>query len=269
MSIEAMKQALEALCELEQDMFHPAKVFKHKPTITALRTAIEQAEKQVEPFGHFQYDIKLDAWVKSKTNNGVAFYTTPPTGQPQDLNGGHQLDVAGHASTATITKWSYRDCGSEGWFIAETVAAPGGLLPQQEPVAWDDLLGAVARGWGHSKNAHKEMDSDLAIAIAEEMRALYVTPPAAQQSETPEPVAWMVYTLDGKSVCVTDNPQDFSDKNRVLPLYTDPPAAQRKWVGLTDDEIKDIVGRNDPGGIGRYTRDLIDKIEAKLKEKNT
>ena len=45
MSIEAMKQALEALCELEQDMFHPAKVFKHKPTITALRTAIEQAER--------------------------------------------------------------------------------------------------------------------------------------------------------------------------------------------------------------------------------
>ena len=46
MSIEVMQQALEALCELEQDMFHPAKVFKHKPTITALRTAIEQAEKQ-------------------------------------------------------------------------------------------------------------------------------------------------------------------------------------------------------------------------------
>ena len=107
--------------------------------------------------------------------------TTPPAAQSQDLNGGHQLDVAGHASTATITKWSYRDCGSEGWFIAETVAAPGGLLPQQEPVALGDLLGAVARGWGHSKNAHKEMDSDLAIAIAEEVRALYVTQPAAQR----------------------------------------------------------------------------------------
>jgi hypothetical protein len=138
----------------------------------ALRTAIEQSEKQAEPFGYFQYDVKLDAWVKSKTNNGIAFYTTPPAAQSQDLNGGHQLDVAGHASTATITKWSYRDCGSEGWFIAETVAAPGGLLPQQEPVAWDDLLGAVARGWGHSKNAHKEMDSDLAIAIAEEVKSL-------------------------------------------------------------------------------------------------
>ena len=44
---------------------------------------------------------------------------------------------------------------------------------------------------------------------------------------------------------------------------------KKPWVGLTDDEIKDIVGRNDPGGIGSYTRDLFKKIEDKLKEKNT
>lgn len=41
-----------------------------------------------------------------------------------------------------------------------------------------------------------------------------------------------------------------------------------EWVGLTDEEIKDIVGRNDPDGIGRYTRELFRKIEDKLKEKN-
>jgi transposase len=44
--------------------------------------------------------------------------------------------------------------------------------------------------------------------------------------------------------------------------------AEWQWVELTDDEIKDIVGRNDPGGIGRYTRDLFKKIEDKLREKN-
>jgi hypothetical protein len=28
-----------------------------------------------EPFGYFQYDIRLDAWVQNRTNNkGVAFY---------------------------------------------------------------------------------------------------------------------------------------------------------------------------------------------------
>jgi hypothetical protein len=35
-----------------------------------------------------------------------------------------------------------------------------------------------------------------------------------------KPVAWMIYTLDGKSVCVTDNPADFTDQHRALPLYT-------------------------------------------------
>jgi hypothetical protein len=43
----------------------------------------------------------------------------------------------------------------------------------------------------------------------------------AQQEQ--EPVAWMVYTQDGKSVCVTDNPADFTDEHRALPLYTHPP----------------------------------------------
>ena len=46
------------------------------------------------------------------------------------------------------------------------------------------------------------------------------------------------------------------------------PMLKKQWVGLTDEDIKDIVGRNDPGGIGRYTRDLFKKIEDKLKEKN-
>ena len=40
------------------------------------------------------------------------------------------------------------------------------------------------------------------------------------------------------------------------------------WVGLTDDEIKDIVGRNDSGGIGAYTREMFKQIEDKLREKN-
>jgi hypothetical protein len=43
-----------------------------------------------------------------------------------------------------------------------------------------------------------------------------------------------------------------------------PPAAQRQWVGLTDEEIKDIVEECD--GVGW---DVAQAIEAKLKEKNT
>ena len=34
------------------------------------------------------------------------------------------------------------------------------------------------------------------------------------------PVAWMVYTEDGESVYVTDNPADIKPSQRALPLFT-------------------------------------------------
>jgi predicted house-cleaning NTP pyrophosphatase (Maf/HAM1 superfamily) len=44
---------------------------------------------------------------------------------------------------------------------------------------------------------------------------------------------------------------------------------KRVWQYLTEDEIKEIIGGyGNEGGIGGYTRTLIDKIEAKIKEKN-
>ena len=43
---------------------------------------------------------------------------------------------------------------------------------------------------------------------------------------------------------------------------------QREWQSLTDDEIKEIIGSY-AGPIKGYTRELFDKIEAKLREKNT
>ena len=52
-----------------------------------------------------------------------------------------------------------------------------------------------------------------------------------------EPVAWMVYTLDGKSVCVTDNPADFSEQHKALPLYTHPPAQEPVAYIGTDGEL--------------------------------
>jgi predicted house-cleaning NTP pyrophosphatase (Maf/HAM1 superfamily) len=42
---------------------------------------------------------------------------------------------------------------------------------------------------------------------------------------------------------------------------------RRVWQYLTDDEIKEIIGSYGDG-IGGYTRELFDKIEAKIKEKN-
>ena len=61
-------------------------------------------------------------------------------------------------------------------------------------------------------------------------------------------------------------------------LYTTPPnvatplAAQRQWVGLTPDDIRQLEKENTVGGLhGDYcpTWDLIESVEAKLKEKNS
>ena len=98
------------------------------------------------------------------------------------------------------------------------------------------------------------------IAAAEREKAIEAT------KQTLEPVAWMVYTLDGKSVCVTDNPADFTaESHRALPLYTTPPA--REWVGLTDEEIwgTGSVLSLSVRGILEFAR----AVEAKLREKNT
>jgi len=41
-----------------------------------------------------------------------------------------------------------------------------------------------------------------------------------------------------------------------------------EWVGLTDEDIKEIIGPWGATPIKGYTRKLFDQIEAKLKEKN-
>ena len=53
----------------------------------------------------------------------------------------------------------------------------GMAQPEQEPVAWEDVLGAIARGWAHDDNKHKTMDVQLAVAIAKEIQDMVIAPP--------------------------------------------------------------------------------------------
>ena len=39
----------------------------------------------------------------------------------------------------------------------------------RESIDREELLGAIARGWCHEKNKYKTMDSDLAVAIFDEV----------------------------------------------------------------------------------------------------
>ena len=61
----------------------------------------------------------------------------------------------------------------------------------------------------------------------------------------------------------------FDENQRLraeLKFNTTPP---QQWVGLTDDEIKEIIGPWGDTPIKGYTRKLFDQIETKLREKNT
>ena len=78
-----------------------------------------------------------------------------------------------------------------------------------------------------------------------------------------------VFPADGSYHCFTTS----EDLERFFhAAYDAGVAAERRWVGLTDKEIKEIIGVLGDWGptpIKGYTRWLFDKIEAKLKEKNT
>jgi hypothetical protein len=85
---------------------------------------------------------------------------------------------------------------------------------------------------------------------------------AALEQPGQEPVAWMVYTEDGKSAYVTDNPHDLVGAYKAFALYTHPP--RREWRGLSEEEMKSTCAdawSYDPYVIAR-------DIEAKLKELN-
>jgi hypothetical protein len=72
-----------------------------------------------------------------------------------------------------------------------------------------------------------------------------------------------------------DDTQVYKDHGDALTIayqsgyYDGKKAAQRPWVSLTDDDIKEIVGPYGDMPIKGYTRKLFDQIEAKLREKNT
>ena len=72
-----------------------------------------------------------------------------------------------------------------------------------------------------------------------------------------EPVAWI---SEGGDVSRSKRYMDEMGF-KCNPLYTAPP--RKQWVGLTDDEVNELVSR-----FKRYSYVLLREVEAKLKEKN-
>jgi hypothetical protein len=97
---------------------------------------------------------------------------------------------------------------------------------------------------------------------AVELNDLVFALEAALAEPEQEPVAWMVYTQDGQSAYVTDNPTDIASTSKALPLYTAPP--QRS--PLTDEEIMEIMGFGQHGGrVPSYARNFVRAIERKVR----
>jgi hypothetical protein len=121
-------------------------------------------------------------------------------------------------------------------------------------------------------------DDDAQVYIAEYEAALLVSyqsgfadgKKAAQPEQ--EPVAWRTFDGEGGYDYRTyDDNENYHDewgkrnpnhKEWVEPVYTTPPAAQRPWVGLTDEDRRKFAA-------AQYGwEDLLIAAEAKLKERN-
>lgn len=129
------------------------------------------------------------------------------------------------------------------------------MVTEQEPVALESLLGAIARGWCHEKNANKEMDSDLAMAIATEVKTLYATPPQ----------------LEERNLCQRCGKRTKDIHTCTPPQRSESSGKPSAWVGLTDDEIIDVLHPLVMADMSDEATDyeIARAIEAKLREKNS
>jgi hypothetical protein len=123
--------------------------------------------------------------------------------------------------------------------------------PVQEPVAWVDWL---PEGTTHIAKCKATTSSGGSLSLRTHA---------------------FKYEADVLKVYTTDNDNEYPGWRAakdvfyhlnfaIVPIYTTTPAAQRQWVGLTQDEFRDFASTLDYG-----TGGLIRAIEAKLKEKNT
>jgi dienelactone hydrolase len=113
----------------------------------------------------------------------------------------------------------------------------------------EDLISAMEYHVEQTRPVHM-----TTVAIQAAREALKSLP--AQQ----EPVAIVSGYYGGQCVVLPTNPARLFNSGTAF--YTAPPAAQKPWVGLTDEEVAE--GLRKP-----FWEDAARAIEAKLKEKNT
>ena len=85
----------------------------------------------------------------------------------------------------------------------------------------DQIVETIAKGF------NKKVDTDIINAVyfygtglSNPLNVASIKKALAEPKQ--EPVAWLVYTREGKSAFVTDNPAQIHPSQRALPLYTAP-----------------------------------------------
>jgi hypothetical protein len=115
--------------------------------------------------------------------------------------------------------------------------------------------------WQSGEIAHLEQLKRFETLARADERA---QPAPVQQ----EPVAVVSGYYGGQCVVLPINPARLFNSGTAF--YTAPPAAQKPWVGLSEEEVEAYDSWADfQVGCGRQTLfDMVRDIEAKLKEKN-
>ena len=92
-------------------------------------------------------------------------------------------------------------------------------------------------------------------------------PACVAEADKQEPVAWVRDLTSPQPHCVTSmkylSIADTDAGVKYIPVYTAPP--KREWVGLTDEEIAQVVG----SPLDEVYLTDFRRVIAKLKEKNT
>jgi hypothetical protein len=153
------------------------------------------------------------------------------------------------------------DVGVDEWIAAEAAIKQALAAPVQEPVAW------MHKETGLLRQANKAKGGDFE---PNHWTPLYTTPPA--QPAVQEPFGYLeIDDIESQR----EYPNNCRNVNLwheggegMVAIYTTPPAAQRKWVGLTDEERGKVYAdwRWSDGRTSNLA--LCEHIEAKLKEKN-
>jgi hypothetical protein len=230
MSIEAMKQALEALEGLWDDGFGGVPESMHKDAITTLRQAIEQAEKRewamqkmVDENQRLGLYDKQIAWIRKE-----------------------ELAYMSAVAAQGITEWRTNlglkpQAGDVGLYLAPVHASDISAERVDETV----------------KDRHEPESSDVEIAAEQsDNYASFlagVSFARANLSAPPKREHELAGTIPISNGGVA---------TRTPSSFISPP--KREWVGLTDKEVTSIICE-----WHWMPYELCKVIEAKLKEKNT